>query len=324
MSVAREAREVPVAEPERAAQVDQAPSAPTALTPQVVTALQRTAGNVAVQRLLARAPVLARDLNSDYEGAVKTPDWQLAAEALSKFKRDEIVAKLAKLTVAQLTSLHQGAVDKLGATSLVAQLTPALLTSFAGSFRDAAELIRRSPEAMKVIAAAEAAGVKFGGYAENGPGKSAWAYTLGDTVYVPKARTDKVQAMSDFIFELNNASHTAAFDQIFKDADAGKINAKQYARRIVTQEVESLLSTGGVWAEIKQIMGAGKELDKYDVENYQAEYKAFKAGKKTKDDIINDSLTRVYPAGKNAGKTVEQNYMEQYAKRKAKPDAGTP
>jgi len=296
---------------------------PGGLTPAVVLALQRTAGNAAVGRLLSRR-VLARDPSSDYEAAVRKPDWRQAAELLNSFKRDEIVARLGKRSVAEVAQLHQGALDnpKLGPTSLLAQITPPLLTAFSRHFRAAAELARMSPEAIKVIAAAETANVGFGGFAEDGPLKDAWPYTVQGVVYIPKAQTDKVRAMAAFIYELTNAMHQPVYDQIAKDADTDKINGKQYARRIVTQEVESLLSEGKVWTETKGLLGSDKSLDKYDPDLGHAEYEAVRTGKMSKDDLVTSALARVYPAGKDAGKTVEQFYVEQYIARKARRSKG--
>lgn len=59
---------------------------------------------------------------------------------------------------------------------------------------------------MQLVHEAAAEGVKFGGYAEDGPEKSSQPYTIASAkmVYVPKGR-DKVAASSDFLSELNNA-----------------------------------------------------------------------------------------------------------------------
>jgi hypothetical protein len=59
---------------------------------------------------------------------------------------------------------------------------------------------------MQLVHKAVAEGVKFGGYAEDGPEKSSWPYTITSTktIYVPKGR-DKIGAPSDFLCELNNA-----------------------------------------------------------------------------------------------------------------------
>ena len=83
-----------------------------------------------------------------------------------------------------------------------------------------------------------------------------------------------------------------------------------------------MLRLGKVWFETKKAMGGAAALDKYDVENYQVEYKAFLKGTKSKDDIITDVLGRKYTEGADAGKTVEQYYMEQYENSFGKKKAG--
>jgi uncharacterized protein DUF4157 len=90
---------------------------------------------------------------------------------------------------------------------------PQLLRDFAAKFPDAAALLCKSPEAMQLVHEAAAEGVKFGGYAEDGPEQSSLPYTIASTktIYVPKGR-DKIGASSDFLCELNNAlcSHKPA------------------------------------------------------------------------------------------------------------------
>jgi hypothetical protein len=291
----------------------------TVLTPAAVLSLQRAAGNVAVQRA-----ILARDLASDYEDAVKVPDWKKAAELLNGFNRDDISARLKKRTVAQIRQLHNEAVanPKVGPQSQLALMTPNLLADFADRFRDAAEQIRLSPEGLKLVAEAEAAGAKFGGYAEDGPHKDTWPYTSGASVYVPKARTDKFVAMSDFLFELNNAIRAPAFAALDKQAAAGSIEAKQFAHDFVAQEVDGMLRLGKVWFESKKALGSGKALDKYDSDFFLAQYDAVVKGTKSREDIITAVLQTKYTTGVDAGKTAEQYYMEQYAKRAPKKDAG--
>jgi hypothetical protein len=291
----------------------------SALTPDAVLSLQRTAGNVAVQRA-----ILARDLASDYDDAVKVPDWKKAAELLNGFSRDDISARLKARTVAQVRELHKEAVanPKVGPQSQLALMTPNLLSDFADKFRDAAEQIRLSAEGLKLVAEAEAAGAKFGGYAEDGPGKDTWPYTSGNSVYVPKARTDKFVAMSDFLFELNNAIRAPAFAALDKQAGAGTIEAKQYAHDVVAQEVDGMLRLGKVWFESKKALGSGKGLDKYDADFFLSQYDAFVKGTKSREDIITAVLKSTYNTGVDAGKTAEQYYMEQYAKMAPKKDAG--
>ena len=188
-----------------------------------------------------------------------------------------------------------------------------LLNAFAKSFPDAAKLIYENAAAMKLIDEAEVAGIKFGGYAEDGPAKNAWAYTVGDTVYVPRARTDKVQAASDFIFELNNALRRPKFATIQADAakgTKGPLNAKDYAKKNVELEVEGMLRAGEIWFEMKKTAPRGENWDRYDTDFFLAQYKAFHDGKKTKDKIVQEALK--WPSGMDKRKTAEQYYVEQY------------
>jgi hypothetical protein len=190
-----------------------------------------------------------------------------------------------------------------------------LLKDFAGKFPDAAALIAENEEALGLVREAEDAGAGFGGYAEEGPYPNTWPYTVGHNVYVPKVETDKVLAARDFLFELNNAIREPKFMQLHAEAAKGAkstLTAKQYARRAVGQEVEGMLRLGNVWFELKKTGPKGSEWDKYDRNFYVREYKDFQKGTKTKDDLINEILQRRYTAGANAGKTVEQYYMEVY------------
>jgi hypothetical protein len=164
------------------------------------------------------------------------------------------------------------------------------------------------------VVEAQAAGVEFGGYAEDGPSADAWAYTVGNKVYVPKARTDAALAVSDFLFELNNAIRAprfAALDTEAAKGSTGTMTARQYARKTVELEVEGMLRLGEVWFEMKKAV-TDNSWDKYDADFFLSEYNEFKAGTKTKEDIVNDVLQRVYSSGVDAGKTAEQYYMEQY------------
>jgi hypothetical protein len=196
---------------------------------------------------------------------------------------------------------------------------PKLLTDFAADFADAAKAIEKSSEGMALVGEAAKAGVEYGGHAETGPAKDAWPYTVGNKVYVPKASTAAVKAMSDFLFELNNAIRKPAFDKLHEGAAKGSKSddaaARKYARDIVAQEVEGMLRLGKVWAEAKKALGGGKELDAFDADFYRSEYEAYEAKTKTKDDIVSDVLKRTYTSGVDAGKTVEQYYMESYRAR---------
>jgi hypothetical protein len=193
-----------------------------------------------------------------------------------------------------------------------------LLDQFAEKFPDSADLVKNSPSALALVKEASDAGVEFGGYSEEGPGKWAWPYTSGNTVYVPKShKGDKVTAASDFLFELNNAIRQPKFAAINAEGakgSKGTLDAKAYARKNVELEVEGMLRTGEVWFEMKKNAPKGENWNKYDSDFFLQQYEDYKAGRKTKDDIINSVLGGVYPEGVNKGKTVEQYYMEQYKK----------
>ena len=79
--------------------------------------------------------MLARDLSSDYEDAVKRSDWKTAALYLNGFNREDIVKRLAARSADEIEKIHQGALDhpKVGGQAQVALLTPPLLTGFASS-----------------------------------------------------------------------------------------------------------------------------------------------------------------------------------------------
>jgi len=189
-----------------------------------------------------------------------------------------------------------------------------LLNSFAKKFLEAATLIYNNPKAMELVKEAQDAGVEFGGYSEEGPGKRPWPYTVGNKVYVPKARVDKVLAMKGFLFELNNAIRAPKFAEIHKEAAKGAkstLTAKEYAYKKVELEVEGMLRVGEMWIEIKKT-GPGKEWDKYDTGFWLSEYKAFKDGKKKKEDIIKDVLKRKRNHEPHPEWTVEEYYMDQY------------
>ena len=193
-----------------------------------------------------------------------------------------------------------------------------LLNAFAGKFLEAAKLIFKNPAAMKLVNEAEAAGVQFGGYAEEGPGKTLGrAYTSGTSVYVPKTQTDPIMAMRDFLFELNNALRAPKFAALTQEATKGSkgtLTAKDYAYKMAEQEVEGMLRLGSIWFETKKTMPKGAATDAYDPPFFLSDYQAVKDGKKTKDDVVKDVLKRVYDTGTLKGKTVEQYYMEAYAR----------
>ena len=184
-----------------------------------------------------------------------------------------------------------------------------LLKAFEAKFPSAAKYIRGKPAAEKLVLEAATAKVKFGGFAEDGPLKAAWAYTRGDSVYVPKARTDAIVAVSDFLFELNNAIREPQVAANTKAAVEKKVDAKGFARRIVELEVEGMLRMGKIWDEIK---AGDKTLDKYDSDFFYAQYKEVKDGKKTAAALRDEVLKWMNGADKS--KTNEQFYVDQYPK----------
>ena len=291
-----------------------APEAPAAVAVPPVTAVsrvlavQRSAGNRAARQLISRT------LDDDYKAAVAAPDWQKAAELLNGMAVAAILSRLKLRTPDEIASLHQGALDnpRVGAGSNVAKLTPPLLTEFSRKFRASADLIRASTEAMKLVAEAETASVTFGGFAEDGPGAMAWPYTSGQSVYVPRAHTDKVVALSDFLFELNNAIRHPALGRLTRDAIAGTVTKGDYATKVVEQEVQGMLRLGAVWKDVKATMGGGRELNRYDAPNYLKELNDVTAGRRTQAQIVQDVLNRTYTEGTLRGKTVRQNYETQW------------
>jgi hypothetical protein len=184
-----------------------------------------------------------------------------------------------------------------------------LLTGFEALFPDAARKVRSCPPALELVEDAKRKGAEFGGYSERGPVVRTHAYTLENRVYIPQAQSDPVRQMSDFLFEINNAARADRLAQIHKDALAGSINAKTYARRKIEVEVEGILSTGAIWAAFK---GSDATLDQYDVTFYLKQHEEFKSGKKAKEQIVDDVLQWRSIAG--AAWTNERYYMDQYEK----------
>jgi hypothetical protein len=193
-----------------------------------------------------------------------------------------------------------------------------LLNAFAGKFPEAAKLIHKNPAAMKLVDEAEAAGVQFGGYVEEGPAKTIGRpYTVGTSVYVPKTSTDPMLAMNGFLFELNNALRAPKFAALTQEAvkgSKGTLSAKDYAYKMAEKEVEGMLRLGEIWFDTKKTMPKGAKTNAYDAPFYLPDFEAVKNGKKTKDDLVKDVLKRVYDTGTLRGKTVEQYYMEFYGK----------
>ena len=210
------------------------------------------------------------------------------------------------------------ALDKTNLDVLKArqQLEPKALQDFATKFPDAADLIRKSVAALRLVSEAEATGTLFGGYAEDGPAPTLGrAYTSGHSVYVPRTETDPILAMRDFLFELNNAIRAPKFAALTAEAvkgSTGTLSAHEYAYNMAEQEVEGMLRLGETWFKLKATGGPHPGWNAYDQNYFLAEYEAVKSGRKTKNDVVNDVLKRVYETGTLRGKTVEQYYMEAY------------
>ncbi|MEU0878254.1 hypothetical protein ABZ345_06615 [Lentzea sp. NPDC005914] len=298
--------------------------------PHAVAHLGSAVGNRNLTAFLQREIVVQRQSareSYDAEVANASPNWSDAALHLNGCSPDDIRTRLAARTVAQVRQLHDAAVARpgVGPGSNLALLTPHLLSEFAGSFRDAAELVRRGDEALRLVREAEVAGVHFGGFAEDGPAHNAWAYTVGNQVYVPRAHTDPVVQMTKFLFELNNAIRRPAFAALDASATAGTITARQFARRNIEQEVEGMLRTARVWLDSKRAMGGGRRLNRYDAENYVSEYRQIESGRLTQAQLVDQVLRRRYTSGNNRGLTTEEFYMRQYRDlHRAPADAGVP
>ena len=261
-----------------------------------------------VQQERRSAPASGNELSDPHDLAEREAD--AVAEATGRAERIPALVSAGKGVQRDVGWAQRGPLPDPYGTLL-------LLNAFAAKFLEASKLIYKNPAAMKLVNEAETAGIQFGGYAEEGPGAMAWPYTIATTktVYVPKARTDAIAAMSDFLFELNNAIRSPKLAELQKEAakgTAGKLTAKDYALKTVEQEVEGMLRLGEIWFETKKTLSKDAKWDKYDADFYLSEYNAFKSGKKTKDGIVNDVLKRVYDTGSLKGKTVEHNYMEQY------------
>jgi hypothetical protein len=175
---------------------------------------------------------------------------------------------------------------------------------------------------MRVLAEAETAGASYGGFAEDGPGRKAWPYTAGNTVYVPRAhRADAQTAMFDFVFELTNALSRSRHAEVERRGAAGEITAEQYAHDTTAVEVDGMLRTAEIWAAQRDSVTDPAQRARLDGENYYAEYQDFRAGRRTREDIIQDVLNRTYPGGTQ---TVRQFYVDQYNSMRGTAGGGTP
>lgn len=97
---------------------------------ELVHVVQQGAGAAGRGDVVSRDPQAdeekrVRDLNAAYEKAVADADWPLAAELLNGFNRDDIIARLAKLTRDQIAAIYEGALARkgVGAGAQVAELT---------------------------------------------------------------------------------------------------------------------------------------------------------------------------------------------------------
>jgi hypothetical protein len=191
-----------------------------------------------------------------------------------------------------------------------------LFNSFAKKFPDAAKLIYRNTPAMRLVDEAEKAGIQFGGFSEDGPSPTIRRpYTHGSNVYIPRTHTDPVEAMSDFLFELNNAMRAPRFAALATEAakgSKGTMSARDYARRAVELEVEGMLRLGEIWFATKKAEGRANKADPHDPMFFLSDYTAVHAGTKTQAQLVTEVLARVYDSGTLRGKTVEQYYMEGY------------
>ncbi|MEA2438355.1 MAG: hypothetical protein QOF65_2911 [Thermoleophilaceae bacterium] len=266
---------------------------------------------VAERAPVATHAVLARGRGTVADAAVQTADWLVAAASLNALARPKLVDRLEALTADVLDLIHQGALENLGVRpgAPVAVLTQPLLRSFAAHFPVEAELIRASTEAMQLVHEAAAAGAQYGGYAEDGPEEGwTWAYTQGDTSYVPQAHTG-VMAATDLIFELTNAMYHLQHGDAEGRAAAGLLDAKQYARRKQELELEAIRRTAMSWLDMKARMGGGADLDQHDAHCFVADYRAVTAGTKTIEELLDDCLQRRHDDGPLKGKTCEEFYM---------------
>jgi hypothetical protein len=224
--------------------------------------------------------------------------------------------ELAALQQPALPRLRAGLRLQLSSCFSSTRASSTLLEDFRRDFPEPARLIDRSPAAQGIVRDAERAGSRYGGFAEDGPAHGTWAYTVGSTVYIPRARTDHVQAMSDFLFELNNAIRAPQFRENELRAAAGTVDARQYARRKIELEVEGMLRLGEAWFEIKRAAGDAS-WDRYDEENYLRIYQDVHDGRKTQTQVVDEVLQ--WRNGMDRSRTNEQYYMDQYPTLRGTP-----
>jgi len=185
-----------------------------------------------------------------------------------------------------------------------------LLGQFAANFAGAAAMIRGNPASMQLLQEAESAGASYGGYSEDGPGARAWPYTAGTTVYVPRAfQADPQRAVSSFLFELTNAISRPRHAEVERRGREGAITAEQYAHDSVAIEVDGKMRMAEIWASRRDSVADEAERARLDRQNFYHEYIDVQAGRRTREDIIREALSRTYP---DTGQTVRDFYIEQY------------
>ncbi|XXY52623.1 DUF4157 domain-containing protein [Sorangium sp. So ce269] len=185
-----------------------------------------------------------------------------------------------------------------------------LVGAFGGSFPASAAQVRANPSAMALVRDAEAGGATFGGFSEDGPGGRAWAYTVGATVYVPRAFvSDPARAANAFLFELTNAASRSRHAEVNQRAAAHAITAEQYAHDTTAIEVDGTMRIAEIWAAERESVTDPAERARRDAMNYYTAYQDVRSGRRTREDIIQDVLNRTYP---DSGLTVRQTYIDQY------------
>ena len=70
--------------------------------------------------------------------------------------------------------------------------------------------------------------------------------------------------------------------------------------------------SGEIWFDMKKQAPKGENWDKYDQDFFLSQYKAFRDGQITKDQIVESVLKSKYTTGVDKGKTAEQYYEEEY------------
>ena len=192
-----------------------------------------------------------------------------------------------------------------------------ILDDLATKFPDAAEFIQKSPTAMTLVKEAEAAGATFGGYAKAKRDGGARPYTTAEgIIYIPQHYENNMAVVRAFLMELTNAMNKTRAAAV--EADIGKLNAKEFARRIVEIEVDGMLRLGKDWTGIKKDLGGHELFNEYDNAFYMAEYTAFRDKKKSKKDIVDEVLQWKPTYDNPKDKTTEQAYIDQYNELKAK------